>query len=398
MSQLKQRIEQFCRINHSEVVAIRRYFHKHPELAFEESNTSDFIAKKLDEYGIPYERNIAKTGIVAYIKGKHEDQIIALRADMDALPIMEQNEKPYCSVNKGVMHACGHDAHMAVVLGASKILNEMKDRLEGSIKIFFQPSEEAFPGGAKKMIEEGVLENPHVKHVIGEHVLPTLDAGKIGFRPGMYMASTDEIYLTVKGQGGHAATPDLNVDPIITAAHILTSLQQIVSRNSPTAIPTVLSFGRIIGEGRTNIIPDEVKIDGTLRTFNEEWRAEAHEKITTMAENIAKSMGATCDVRIEKGYPFVVNDDMLTAKLKRYAKEYLGEENVVDLDMRMTAEDFAYFTQARPSTFYRLGIRNEKKGITSNLHTDTFDIDENSLYVGMGAMAYMAYRQLEEMV
>lgn len=397
MSQLKQRIEQHCRIYHSEIVAIRRYFHKHPELAFQESNTSDFIAKKLDEYGIPYERNIAKTGIVAFIEGKNPNKVIALRADMDALPIIEKNDNSYTSTNQGVMHACGHDAHMAVVLGASRILNEMKEQLEGSIKVFFQPSEEAFPGGAVKMIEEGVLENPNVQNVIGEHVLPSLDSGKVGFRPGMYMASTDEIYLTVKGKGGHAATPDLNVDPIITAAHILTSLQQIVSRQAPTAIPTVLSFGRIIGEGRTNIIPDEVKIDGTLRTFDEEWRAKAHIQITQMAENIAKSMGAECDVRIEKGYPFVVNDDLLTGKLKRYAKEYLGNDNVVDLDMRMTAEDFAYFAQARPSTFYRLGIRNEKKGIVSNLHTDTFDIDENSLFIGMGAMAYMTYRQLEEM-
>ena len=286
MSIIKQRIEQHARIYHSEVVAMRRYLHMHPELAFQEHNTADFICKKLDSFGIPYERNVAQTGVVGFIEGKNKEKVLALRADMDALPITESNEVPYKSMNIGVMHACGHDAHTSILLGAAHILNEIRDTLEGSIKLFFQPSEEAFPGGAKAMIEEGVLENPKVKNVIGEHVYPTLAAGKVGFRSGMYMASTDEIYLTVKGKGGHAATPDLNVDPVLIASHIVVALQQLVSRMAKPWIPTVLSFGRMIADGRTNIIPNEVTLEGTLRTFNEEWRAQAHEKITTMAENI----------------------------------------------------------------------------------------------------------------
>ncbi|OIP01071.1 MAG: N-acyl-L-amino acid amidohydrolase [Bacteroidetes bacterium CG2_30_33_31] len=397
MSILKQQIEQHCRIYHSEVVAMRRYIHANPELGFQENNTANFICKKLDEYGIPYKRNIAKTGIVGLIEGKRKDKVIALRADMDALPIIETNEVAYKSKNEGVMHACGHDAHTSILLGAAKILNEIKDQLDGSVKLIFQPSEEAFPGGAKMMIEEGVLKNPEVKNVIGEHVLPTLEAGKVGFRSGIYMASTDEIYLTIKGKGGHAATPDLNVDSVIIAAQILVALQQVVSRNAQAWIPSVLSFGRVIADGHTNIIPDEVKIEGTFRTFDEKWRKEAHEKIKQIAQNTAKAMGGECDVRIAHGYPFLINDNLLTEKLKRYAAEYLGIKKVVDLDIRMTAEDFAYFTQALPSCFYRLGTKTKGKEVT-NLHTSSFDIDENALYNGMGLMAYMTFRQLEEML
>ena len=397
MNIVKQRILQHCRINHSEVVAMRRYLHMNPELAFKENNTADFICRKLDEYGIPYQRNIAKTGVVGLITGQRKDKVIALRADMDALPITEVNDVPYKSKNEGVMHACGHDAHTAILLGAAKILNEMRDHLDGTVKLIFQPSEEAFPGGAKMMIDEGVLQNPDVSHVIGEHVLPTLDSGKVGFRAGMYMASTDEIYLTVKGRGGHAATPDLNVDPVLIASHIVVALQQVVSRNAPPWIPSVLSFGRIIGEGRTNVIPNVVTLDGTFRTFNEEWRKEAHEHIKRIAAGTAKAMGGECEVRIAHGYPFVVNDSSLTERLKRYAKEYLGERKVVDLDMRMTAEDFAYYSHAVPSVFYRLGTKTRGKPVT-NLHTPDFDIDEDALYKGMGLMAHIAYRQLEEMI
>lgn len=397
MSILKQRIQQHCRIYHSEVVAMRRYLHTYPELAFQEKKAAAFVVKKLEEYGIPYQKNIAQTGVVGFIQGKRKNKIIALRADMDALPILETNDVPYKSKNSGVMHACGHDAHTSILLGAAKILNEMKEQLDGSIKLIFQPSEEEFPGGAKPMIEAGVLENPKVQHVIGEHVLPTLASGKVGFRSGMYMASADEIYLTVKGKGGHAATPDMNVDPVIIMSNILVSLQQVVSRNAPAWIPTVLSFGKLMADGQTNVIPNEVIAEGTFRTFNEEWRKEAHEKIRQIAENTAKAMGGSCEVRIAHGYPFVVNDDKLTQRLKRYAKEYLGERHVVDLDMRMTAEDFGYFSQALPSTFYRLGTKTRGKPVT-NLHTSNFDIDEDALYKGMGVMAHIAYRQLEEMI
>lgn len=380
----------------SELIAIRRYLHMNPELSMKEKNTSDFIASKLDEAGIYYTQGIAEHGIVAIIEGKNPGKkVIALRADMDALPIQEENKHDYKSAVQGVMHACGHDVHMTCVLGAAKILQQLRTEFEGTVKIIFQPSEETFPGGASMMIAEGVLTNPAPVMMFGQHVLPELETGKIGLKPGKYMASTDEVYLTVKGRGGHAATPDMNIDPVLIAANILVSLQQIVSRNAPPTLPAVLSFGRFIAEGRTNIIPNEVKLAGTLRTFNEEWRAEAHIKITKMAQAIAEGMGGSCEVFIDKGYPYLVNDDKVTADTKKAAIEYLGEENVVDLDMRLTAEDFAYYSQLIPSCFYRLGVGNQKKGITHNLHTSQFDVDERSLEIGAGFMAYLAFTSLQ---
>jgi amidohydrolase len=334
--------------------------------------------------------------VVGLIKGKNSgSRSIALRADMDALPITEENETGYRSENPGVMHACGHDVHMTSLLGAAAILNELKGEFEGSIKLIFQPSEEQFPGGASMMIAEGVLDNPRPEKMFGQHVLPTLEAGKVGFRPGKYMASADEVYLTVKGRGGHGATPELNVDPVLIAAHILVALQQIVSRNAPPQLPAVLSFGRFMADGQTNIIPNEVKLDGTLRTFDEKWRAEAHVKITRMAQSIAEGMGGSCEVFIDKGYPFLVNDAEVTEKARLAAVEYLGAENVVNLDLRMTAEDFAYYSQQLPVCFYRLGVRNEAKGIVHNLHTPRFDVDESSLETGAGLMAWLAVKALE---
>ena len=393
---LRQRIEQHCRLYHSEVVAVRRHIHANPELAFQEFGTADFIASKLEQYGIPYEKNVAKTGIVGFIEGKKKDKVIALRADMDALPIKELNVTPYKSKNEGVMHACGHDAHSAMLLLAAKILNDIRADLDGSIKLIFQPSEEALPGGAKAMIEAGVLENPPVRHVIGQHVLPTMNSGRVGFRSGMYMASTDEIYLKVIGKGGHGATPDLNIDPVLIASHIVVAMQQVVSRIAPPTVPTVVSFGRFIAEGQTNVIPDEVNLSGILRTFNEEWREKARTKITKIAQDIAESMGGKCEVNIVPGYPFVVNDPTLTNNLSLFSKEYLGQRKVEELDMRMTAEDFAYYGHKVPSSFFRIGTRTRGKDVT-NLHTATFDIDEDALYRGMGNLAYIAYRTLEEL-
>lgn len=381
-----------------ELTAIRRHLHKHPELSMQETATSAFIQKKLTEIGIPFTSGIAQNGIVGLIEGKNPDKhVIALRADMDALPIVEQTKVDYCSTNPGVMHACGHDVHMTSLLGAAQILHEQKGQFEGTVKLIFQPSEERFPGGASMMIKEGVLQNPAPEKIFGQHVLPTLETGKVGMKPGKYMASTDEVYLTVKGKGGHGATPELNIDPVLIAAHILVALQQIVSRNAPPQLPAVLSFGRFIADGRTNIIPNEVKLDGTLRTFDEKWRAEAHVKIANLAQSIARGMGGDCEVFIDKGYPFLVNDEATTDHAKAYAIAYLGAENVVDLDMRMTAEDFAYFSQKVPSCFYRLGTRNENKGIIHNLHTDLFDVDESSLEIGAGLMAWMALRSLMEL-
>lgn len=398
MSIIKQRIEQHCRLFHSEIVAIRRHLHKNPELSFQEEKTAKFISKKLSEYNIPHQTNIGGNGVVAIIKGREKEKVLALRSDIDALPIQEQNNNiPYKSINAGVMHACGHDAHTAMMLGAANILNQIKDSFSGSIKIIFQPAEEKLPGGAIKMIDEGVLDNPKVQNIIGQHVFPELDEGKVGFKSGKYMASTDEIYLTIEGKGGHAAIPNKNIDPILIAAHIITALQQIVSRNASPIMPSILSFGKIIGNGATNIIPDKVEIEGTFRTFDEDWRSDAHDKISKIASQIAEAMGGICHVNIIKGYPFLNNNQIMTQNLKRYAIEYLGEKNVVELDLRMTAEDFAYYSHEIPACFYRIGTRNEKRNIISNLHTSTFDIDENALYTGMGLMAYLAYRQIEEM-
>lgn len=380
-----------------ELVSIRRHLHEYPELSMQEEATAKFIASKLDEYGIRYTKGVATHGVVGIIEGTPNaptGKVIALRADMDALPINEENETDYKSCNQGVMHACGHDAHMTCLLGAAKILQSLRNEFSGTIKMIFQPSEETFPGGASMMIKEGVLNDPAPVMMFGQHVLPEMPAGKIGLKAGKYMASTDEVYLTVKGRGGHAATPDLNVDPVLIASHIIVALQQIVSRTAPPTLPAVLSFGRFIAEGRTNIIPDEVKIGGTLRTFDEVWRAQAHMRITKMAENIADSMGGKCEVFIDKGYPFLVNDDEVTRQTREAAIEYLGAENVEELDMRMTAEDFAYYSQLVPSCFYRLGVRNESKGIVHNLHTSKFDIDESSLEVGAGFMAFLAMQGL----
>ena len=395
MHTLRTEIQALSKQYAEEISQIRQHFHRYPELSCEEYQTAGFICHKLDEYGIPYSNGIAGTGILGMIEGKNPaKKNIALRADMDALPIHEANEVDYKSVAPGKMHACGHDVHMASLLGAAKILNQIKDRFEGSIKLIFQPSEETYPGGAIQMIEKGVLDHPRTINVIGQHVINTLYAGTIGLKGGPYMASTDEIYLTVKGKGGHAATPEQVIDPVLIASHIIIALQQIVSRNANPVVPTVLSFGRISGEGRTNIIPDQVTMEGTVRTYDEGWRRKIHQKIHQIASNLALSMGGECDVRIAHGYPFLNNDESFTREIKSLAVEYLGPENVVDLQQRMTAEDFAYFAEAVPSCFYRLGIRNESMGIVSNLHTATFDVDETCLETGMGLMAWLAVNQL----
>jgi amidohydrolase len=417
MEQIKKKIEQLSKQYLAEIIAIRRHIHQHPELSGEEYKTSDYIASKLQEYGIEFKQGIAKTGIVGLIKGtklsttpersesmstsekkitriNHELRTIALRADMDALPIEEKNDIEYKSVNKGVMHACGHDLHMASLLGTAKILNEIKNEFSGTVKLIFQPSEEKYPGGAIKMIEEGVLENPAPDVVIAQHTLPEMQAGKIGVRSGKFMASTDEVFLTVKGRGGHAATPDKNIDAILIASHIVIALQQIVSRNANPAVPTVVSFGRIYSDGRTNIMPDEVKLEGTVRTFNEEWRQEIHNKINKIASTVAEAMGGKCEVFIDKGYPFLVNDYALTNRIRKNAEAYLGDDNVDELDMRMTAEDFSYFSQRVPSCLYRLGVGNKAKGITSNLHTSTFNVDEQSIETSMGLMAWITLNEL----
>lgn len=391
---IKEQIQQLAAGIFNDVVAHRRHLHSHPELSFQEVQTSAYIAARLDELGIPYQR-MADNGLVGLIKGaKPSDKVVALRGDMDALPITEANDVPYKSQNVGVMHACGHDVHTSSLLGTAKILSELKNEFGGTVKLIFQPAEEKLPGGASLMIKEGVLENPKPQAVIGQHVMPLIDAGKVGFRTGKYMASTDELYVTVKGKGGHGAQPQQNIDPVIITAHILTALQQVVSRFADPKSPSVLSFGKVIANGATNVIPNEVYLEGTFRTMDEEWRKEAHIKMKKMAEGIAESMGGSCDFNIVNGYPFLINEPVLTSAARAYAEDYLGKENVLDLDLWMAAEDFAYYSQVADSCFYRLGIRNEGRGITSSVHTPTFDIDETALQVSTGLMAYIAVKQL----
>jgi amidohydrolase len=391
---IKEQIQELSKNIFNDVVTNRRHLHSHPELSFQEVETSAFVAKKLDELGIGYER-MADNGLVALIKGaKPSDQVVALRADMDALPITEANDVTYKSQNTGVMHACGHDVHTSSLLGTAKILTELKNEFGGTVKLIFQPAEEKLPGGASLMIKEGVLENPKPQAVLGQHVMPLIDAGKVGFRSGKYMASTDELYVTVKGKGGHGAQPQQNIDPVIITAHILIALQQVVSRFADPKNPTVLSFGKVIANGATNVIPNEVYLEGTFRALDEKWRAEAHIKMKKMAEGIAESMGGSCEFNIMKGYPFLINEPKLTEATRSHAEDYLGKENVLDLDIWMAAEDFAYYSQVADACFYRLGTRNESRGITSAVHTPTFDVEETSLEVSVGLMAYLAVKQL----
>ena len=378
------------------LIKIRRHLHAHPELSYQEKNTAGYISDLLTKWGISCQTEIGGHGFVGLIKGKNPDKkVIALRADMDALPIVEKNQVAYKSMEDGVMHACGHDVHMTCLLGASKILSGFKNEFEGTIKLIFQHAEETIPGGAIQMIEAGALQNPEPTEIFGQHVFPDLEVGKVGFRSGKYMASNDEINLYVKGRGGHAAMPDRVDDTVLATAHILVALQRIVSRTSSPLIPTVLSFGKIVTNGAMNVLPEKVGVHGTFRTFNEAWRQKAHQLIVETAQHTAKAFGCECDVEIAKGYPFLTNDELLTSQARKAAIEYLGEQNVAELEPRMTAEDFARYSQLMPACFYRLGTANKEKGIVSNLHTSTFNVDEKSIEIGAGLMTWIALRQLK---
>lgn len=391
---LLNRIKTSAQNQAAEVVAMRRHLHANPELSYQEFETSAFVIDQLKSMGLK-PVNMANTGIVAEIRGKNPTRkMIALRADMDALPIQEAGHKPYTSKKPGVMHACGHDVHTSSLLGTAKILCSVKDEFEGTVRLIFQPGEEKNPGGASIMIQEGVLKNPEPVSIIGQHVFPLLPAGKIGFREGRYMASSDEIYLKVIGKGGHGAAPELAIDPVVISSHIIIALQQIISRNASPKQPSVLTFGKIVANGATNIIPDEVSIAGTFRTLNENWREEALKKIKTMATTLAESMGGKCEVTISRGYPCLENNAELTTRIRKAAEEYVGKENTVNLEVSMSSEDFSYYSHVVPASFYRLGTRNEEKGITSYVHTPTFDIDEEALAIGPGLMAWMAIKEL----
>ena len=391
---IKDRIKQLAQAQSSEFVKVRRHLHQHPELSFQEHHTCAYVRERLLEIGITEIESVAKTGLMATINGKALGKTILLRADMDALPIQEENTVEYASQNNGIMHACGHDVHMTSLLLTTKILWELRKDFSGTVKLLFQPGEELMPGGATLVMKEAAYNAlgpiPH----LGQHVMPNLPAGKVGFRSGLFMASMDEIYITIIGKGGHAAVPEECIDPILIASHVIVAAQQVVSRMASPKTPSVLSFGRIVGDGANNVIPDKVTLEGTFRTYDEVWRTEAIEKLTTLVKSIAEGMGAECIVDIPRGYPHLKNDVELTHAMKKGAIDYLGSNNVEDLDLWMAAEDFAYYSQQNKACFYLLGVGNIQKGITSGLHTPTFNIDESALETGGGLMAWLAIESL----
>jgi amidohydrolase len=370
-------------------IEVRHHLHAHPELSYQEFETSRFIQEQLKTFKIPFEVK-ATTGVVGIIEGKNPaSRVVALRGDMDALPIQEQNEVAYKSTKEGVMHACGHDVHTTCLLGAAKILAETKDSWEGTVKLIFQPGEEKNPGGASLMIKEGVLENPKPEGILALHVNPQLEVGKLSFRGGKVMASADEIYITIHSKGGHAAAPHLTADTILIASHLVVSLQQIISRNNNPFSPSVLSITSFQGGFTTNVIPTEVKLMGTFRAMDEAWRFKAHELIKKLTSELVVSMGAEADVHIDVGYPTVYNNESLNEAAKALAADYMGAENVEETELRMGAEDFGYYSQQIPGCFFRLGTANTAKGITAGVHTPRFDIDESAIEIGMGMMAYL---------
>ena len=391
---MEKRIKELASQYFSEIQDIRRYLHQNPELSFVEYETSKYLKARLKDWGIQIDQDWVSTGFTVLVDSGRPGKTVAIRADLDALPILEKAGVEYKSKADGKMHACGHDVHSACLMGVAKILTETKECWKGKAVLIFQPGEEKLPGGASLMIEEGLLEKYQPDLILAQHVYPEFEVGKVGFKSGIYMASADEIYLTVKGVGGHGALPHRNIDPIVIAASIIIDLQTLASRVAPPTLPTVLSFGKIIGEGATNVTPSEVKLEGTLRTFNEEWREVFHKKITQICTAIAEGHGGSCEVDIRKGYPFLVNDDRITKSSINFAQKYLGQDKVELLDLRMTAEDFSYFSQRVPSCFYRLGVGNKLKGINKSVHHPEFEVDETSLQTGVGLMAYIAIQQL----
>jgi amidohydrolase len=386
---LQQSIKQLARQYADEFIAVRRHLHAHPELSYQEFETAQFVKQQLDKLGIPH-RTMAQTGVIGLIEGKNSSKrVIALRADMDALPIKEENKVEYKSKNEGVMHACGHDVHTTCLLGAAKILNELKNEWEGTVKLIFQPGEERNPGGASILIKEGVLKDPSPQAILGLHVHPHLEVGNFSFRGGKVMASADEIYITVKGPGGHAAAPHLTVDTVLVASHLVVALQQIISRNRNPFNPSVLSICSFQGGHTTNVIPSEVKLMGTFRALDEEWRFKAHELIRRQCTGLAHSMGAEIDLHIDVGYPAVYNNEALNENVRKQATLFVESDRILETEIRMGAEDFGYYSQVIPGCFFRLGVGNTNKGIVSGVHTPTFNVDESAIENGMGMMAWL---------
>ncbi len=388
---MKEQIQQLAKQYAQEFIEIRRHIHAHPELSFQEVETAAFVRKKLDSWGIEYTAQVGGEGVVAIVKGNNpSSRSVALRGDMDALPIEEKTGVEYQSKNIGIMHACGHDVHTTCLLGAAKILNELKGHWNGTLTLVFQPAEEKLPGGASIMLKDGLFSKEKPEKMLAQHVFPELPVGKVGITPGAYMASSDELYITVNGKGGHGAKPDHAVDPVLIASHLIIALQQVVSRWSNPITPSVLTIGKVIANGATNVIPSEVTMEGTFRTFDENWRSDAHQRMIALAKGLVEGMGGTVEFRVERGYPVVYNDPEVTAVSRRIAEDYLGKDNVVTLERRATAEDFAYFSQVVPGCFYRLGTASENGDNRFSVHHPQFNIDEKAIELGMGLMAYMA--------
>jgi amidohydrolase len=386
---LQQKIKDLARQLAPEFIEVRHHLHAHPELSYQEFETSKFVQQKLVEYNIPFEVK-ATTGVIGLIEGKNPgSRVVALRADMDALPIEEQNDVPYKSTRKGLMHACGHDVHTTCLLGAAKILFQTKNEWNGTVKLIFQPGEEKNPGGASLLIKEHVLENPKPQGIFALHVNPQLEVGRLSFRSGKVMASADEIYITIKSKGGHAAAPQLTADTILIASHLIVALQQVISRRNNPLQPSVLSITSFQGGYTTNVIPSEVKLMGTFRAMDEGWRFKAHDIIRKLATELVHSMGAEIDLHIDVGYPSVYNNEQLNDVAKKIAEQYMGTENVEETEIRMGAEDFGYYSQEIPGCFFRLGTGNKSKGITSGVHTPLFNIDEDAIETGIGMMAIL---------
>ena len=372
-----------------QVRGFREHMHRFPELSYEEHATSAFVQKQLKELGIPF-RICATTGITAVIRGEHHSEnasCFGLRSELDALPIREQNDVPYKSQHEGIMHACGHDVHTAVLLGAAAVLSELRNELPHPVKLFFQPGEEKNPGGASLMIADGALQHPPVHAMAALHVFPEMEAGRLGFKSGIYMASCDEIYITINGKGGHGAMPHQTIDPIIIGAELLIGLQQIVSRNCDPKIPCVLSFGHFEALGATNIIPEKALLKGTFRTMDEPWRAKALDLIAQHVHHVTAMHGATADLRISKGYPVLENDPAVTTQVRRKLEAYFGKDRIETLPIRLTSEDFSFYAQEIPVCFFRLGVGNAEKGIVHGVHHPLFNIDDSSLLTGIRAMA-----------
>ncbi len=389
---MKNKIINLAEENSDYIVENFRHLHANPELSFEEFHTAFYIAGELNKLDIPFKSGIGGNGILAKIEGQNPSKrIIALRADMDALPICENTNLHWKSKNDGVMHACGHDAHTACLLGAAKILNCLRKEFEGTILLIFQPGEEKAPGGARLMLEDGLFDEVVPELILGQHVSVDYPTGTIGFKEGVLMASADEIHIKIKGIGGHGALPHLCNDTVLAAAQTLVSLQQVKSRLCNPITPMVLTFGKLIAEGAQNIIPHEVLMSGTFRTTNEEWRRKALLKIKEIITETTAAYGCKAEINIPDGYPCVINNSNITQKAREYATELVGEKNIRELDLRMTSEDFSFFSQKYPSCFFRFGVKSEKNIDTGGLHSSTFFIDEDALKTGTAGMAWIAY-------